>query len=126
MTIVVPGDDRILDQIRKQLSKLVEVFDVHDFSMEARDLVNRELVLCKVSATAEKRNELIQIANVFRARVADIHEDTMIFEATGSESKVQAFLNLMKPFGILEVARSGRVAMAREKHEAPQEVLQIA
>lgn len=126
MTIVAPGDDKILDQIRKQLSKLIEVYEVHDYSMEARELVNRELILCKVNANADNRTELIQIANVFRAHVADVQQDTMIFEATGSEDKISAFLRMLEPYGILEVARGGRVAMARGTQEKAVAVLEVA
>lgn len=126
MTIVAPGDEKILDQIRKQLGKLIEVHDVHDYSMEARDIVNRELVLVKVKSDAQGRTELIQIANIFRAHVADLHQDTMILEVTGSEDKIFAFLRMLEPYGIVEVARGGRVAMARGTQEQVQPTLEIA
>ncbi len=113
MTIVVPGDDKILDQVRKQLGKLVDVHEVQDFSVEAQDIVNRELVLIKIHAEPEKRNDIIQIASIFRARIADVGPQSMIVEATGSENKISGLLKLLTPYGIIEVARSGRVAMAR-------------
>jgi acetolactate synthase-1/3 small subunit len=113
MTIVVPGDDAILDQVRKQLSKLIDVHEVHDFATEDREIVNRELVLCKVKADQVTRSEIVQIANIFRARVCNVGLESMILEATGDEGKIKALLKLMEPFGILEVARGGRVAMAR-------------
>lgn len=115
MTIVVPGDDKILDQVRKQLGKLIDVHDVHDFSMESRDIVDRELVLCKVKAIPAHRGEIVEIANIFRARVADVASETMIIELTGTEEKIRAFLNVVEPYGVLEIARGGRVAMARGK-----------
>jgi len=126
MTIVVPGDDKILDQVRKQLGKLVDVHEVHDFSIETRDIVNRELVLCKVNADASRRAEIIQIADVFRARITDVGPESLIVEATGSETKIQGLLKLLAPYGIIEVARSGRVAMARGDSETLQVVQSIA
>lgn len=113
MTIVVPGDDKILDQVRKQLGKLVDVHEVRDFSMEARDIVDRELVLCKVKADARQRSEIIEIANIFRARIADVSLESIMIEATGSEGKIEAMFKMLEPYGILEAARGGRVAMAR-------------
>ncbi|MBN2329043.1 MAG: acetolactate synthase small subunit [Candidatus Omnitrophica bacterium] len=116
MTIVVPGDDKILDQVRKQLSKLVDVHEVRDFSMEARDIVDRELVLCKVKADAKQRSEIIEIANIFRARIADVSPDSIMIEVTGSEGKIEAMFKMLSPYGILEAARGGHVAMARGMH----------
>jgi acetolactate synthase-1/3 small subunit len=113
MTIVVPGDDNILDQVRKQLGKLIDVHEVHDFSMEDRDTVNRELVLCKVRAERQNRSEIIQIANLFDAKISNVATDTMILEVTGDEESIQSFLEILEPLGILEVARGGHVAMAR-------------
>lgn len=125
MTIVVPGDDKILDQVRKQLGKLIDVHEVHDFSMEARDIVNRELFLCKVKVEPERRTELIEIANIFRARVADISPDSMILEATGSEGKIEALLKILEAYTILEVARGGRVAMARGISNGKSNILSV-
>ena len=113
MTIVVPGDDKILDQVRKQLGKLVDVHEVRDFSMEARDIVDRELVLCKVKADAQQRSEVIEIANIFRARIADVSPESIMIEVTGSEGKIEAMFKMLEPYGILEAARGGQVAMAR-------------
>ena len=112
MTIVVPGDDNILDQVRKQLSKLIDVHEVHDFSMEDRDTVNRELVLCKVQADRSRRAEILQIANLFGAEIINVGTETMILELTGDDERVKSFLEILDPIGILEVARGGRVAMA--------------
>lgn len=123
MTIVVPGDDKILDQVRKQLAKLIDVHEAHDFSIERRDIVNRELVFCKVNADASKRGEILQIAEVFRAHIADIGPESLIVEASGSEEKIKGLLGLLEPYGIIEVARSGRVAMARGKQNSAPNVM---
>ncbi len=113
MTIVCPGDDKILDQVRKQLNKLIDVHECRDFSMEDRDIINRELVLVKVKLSPEQRSKIVEISNIFRAHIADVGIHTMTVEATGSEGKIQAFLKLLAPYEVLEVARGGRVAMAR-------------
>ncbi|RJP26308.1 MAG: acetolactate synthase small subunit [Candidatus Omnitrophota bacterium] len=126
MTIVVPGDDKILDQVRKQLGKLIDVHDVRDFSMETHDIVNRELVLCKVNAEPSQRGDIVEIANIFRARIADVSPQSMIVEATGSENKIAGLLKLLAPYGIIEVARSGRVAMARGNNESIQNARAVA
>ena len=120
MTIIVPGDDRILDQVRKQLGKLIDVHEVHDFAMEHRDIVDRELVLVKVTAEPDKRAEVLDVADVFRFKVVDISPHTAIIEATGSEGKIMGLLRLLEPYGIEEVARGGRVAMARGRNIVPQ------
>ena len=112
MTIVVKGDDRILEQVIKQLNKLVDVIDVTD--LRTGSYVSRELLLIKVKCNARKRTEILEIANVFRAKAVDIGHESLILLITGSEEKVQAFVKLMDPFGILELARTGRVAMLRE------------
>jgi acetolactate synthase-1/3 small subunit len=109
----VPGDDKILDQVRKQLNRLVDVHECEDFSMEDHGIVNRELVLIKVTAHPGKRSEILEVVNVFRARINDIGPENIIVEATGDEGKIKALLNLLSPYGILEVARGGRVAMRR-------------
>ena len=114
MTIVVPGDRRIMDQVRKQLGKLVDVHEVHDFSVEDRDIVDREMVLIKVSAEAgRKRTQILQIADVYRAKIVNLSERSLIVEATGTLDKIDALLRCLEPYGVLEVARAGRVAMAR-------------
>ena len=114
MTIVVPGDNRIMDQVRKQLGKLIDVHEVHDFSIEDRDIVDREMVLIKVSAEeGTKRTEVLQVADVYRAKIVDLSERSLIMEATGTVAKINGLLRCLEPYGILEVARAGRVAMAR-------------
>lgn len=111
MTVVVHGDDRILDQIIKQLNKLVDTIEVIDLTAES--FVERELVMVKVQVSGPQRNEVIAIANIFRAKVVDCSENSVIVEATGSEGKVEAFIDMMRPFGIKELVRTGEIAISR-------------
>ncbi len=110
MTIVVRGDDRTLEQVMKQLNKLIEVIKVSDLSENS---VERELALIKVHAPPAKRSEIIEIANIFRARIVDVARDSFIIEITGDEDKINAFVDLMRQFGIKEMARTGKISMAR-------------
>ena len=112
MTMVVRGDDKVLDQVIKQLDKLVDVIDVRDYPKGS--YVDREIMLVKVSCENGSRTEILEIAAIFRAKIIDIGHKSMIIQITGGEEKVSAFLELMTPFGILEVARTGKVAMLRE------------
>lgn len=114
MTVVVQGDDNVLQQIVNQLNKLVEVIQVLDLTQES--FVERELVLIRADADATRRTELLEIANIFRAKVIDMSMDSVIVEVTGSEDKIGAFIDMIRPFGIRELARSGRLAMARSKN----------
>jgi acetolactate synthase-1/3 small subunit len=111
MTIVVNADDNTLDQVRKQLAKLVEVVGVHDF--KGSSYIERDLALLTVSATQENRGDVIQIATLFRAKVVDVAPDSLVVELAGTEEKIEAFIELMQPFGITELARTGVIAMAR-------------
>ncbi|MFO0843780.1 MAG: acetolactate synthase small subunit [Gemmataceae bacterium] len=111
MTFVVKGDDGVLDQVRKQLDKVVTVVRVHDISSE--DYVERDLMLLKVKATALQRVEISLLVEMFRGRVVDIGIDTMIIEMSGREDKIEAYIELMRPYGIVELARSGRIALVR-------------
>lgn len=112
MTIVTHGDDQIIEQIVKQLHKLIDTIKVIDLTFEP--FVERELVLVKVQSTASTRAEIMQISEIFRAKVVDISPKTVMLEATGSQQKVDAIINMLKPFGIKEMARTGRVALKRE------------
>jgi len=114
MTIVTRGDDQIIEQIIKQLNKVIDTIKVVDLTFES--FVDRELVLVKVSSTAETRPEIMQIAEIFRAKVVDISPRTLTLEATGSQQKVDAIIKMLKPFAIRELARTGRVALKREFH----------
>lgn len=111
MTVVVQGDERVLEQIVKQLNKLVETIEVRDLTCE--DHVERELLLIKVQAGPEQRSEIIEISTIFLAKVVDLGRDAMIVEVTGSSGKVTAFLDMLQPFGILDMVRTGKVAMGR-------------
>lgn len=111
MTIVVDGDDRILEQVTKQLYKLVEVIKIIDITEERA--VERELVLIKVKADANVRAEIVQIVDIFRARIVDIGRNSLIIEATGDSGKIDAIEDSLKPFGIIELVRTGKVAMVR-------------
>ena len=115
MTIVVKGDDRILEQVIKQLDKLIDVIEVTD--LKKGSYVDRELTLIKVKCNSKTRTEVLEITNAFRAKAIDIGHNTLILQITGSEEKVEAFIKLMEPFGILELARTGKVAMLRELNE---------
>jgi len=111
MTFVVHGDDAELEQVRKQLDKIVTVVKVQDISSE--DFVERDLMLIKVRATQGQRMEIILLVEMFRARVVDISKDDVMIEISGKESKIEAFIELMRPYGILELARTGRIALVR-------------
>lgn len=111
ITIVTNGDADILDQIEKQVEKLVDVIDIR--ALDPEDSVYRELILVKVKASPEKRQGLISLTDVFRAKVIDITADSMIIELTGAQSKIDAFMNLLKDYEILELARTGIAGLAR-------------
>jgi acetolactate synthase-1/3 small subunit len=111
MTILLEGDDNVVEQIAKQLYKLIDVIKVFDYSQE--NIVERQLVLIKTKASGLVRSEILQIINIFRSRVVDLSKDTLTVEVTGDEEKVYACLNLLKPYGIIEVLFSGRVVMKR-------------
>ncbi|HUV38086.1 MAG TPA: acetolactate synthase small subunit [Planctomycetota bacterium] len=111
MTIAVHGDEAVLEQIRKQLGKVIDVLKVQDF--QGRDYVQRDLMLIKVSAAPAKRGEIFQLCEVFEGKVVDISPRHVTLEITGPENKVDAFITLMRPYGIREVARTGRIAMLR-------------
>ncbi len=116
MTIVVSGDDSILDQINKQTNKLIDVIRVVDYS--EIPIVERELALIKVDASAAERAEIMQIVDIFHAKIIDISDTTFTIEVTGSLDKVDAIEDLLKPYGIREMVRTGKIAMARGEHTA--------
>lgn len=111
VTFVVMGDDRVLEQVRKQLEKIVTVVRVIDISRE--DFVERDLMLLRVAAPANKRSEILGLVQVFRGRVVDVGSDQIMVEISGQEKKIEAFIELMRPFGICELARTGRIALVR-------------
>jgi len=111
MTIATCGDEQILEQIRKQLSKVIDIVRVYD--MGEVECVDRDLVLIKVNAQPSRRREILEIVELFRGRAVDVSQKELILELSGTEDKVEAFIELMRPFGIKELARTGRIAMAR-------------
>ena len=111
MTIVTRGDDQIIEQVIKQLNKLISVIKVVD--LIEKDFVEREMVLVKVTATAETREEILRVVDIFRGKVIDVGSKTYTIEVTGDEKKINAILALLKPLGIKELVRTGRVAMIR-------------
>lgn len=111
MTFVVHGDDAELEQVRKQLDKVITVVRVDDISTQ--DFVERDLMLVSVSATAAQRTEISLLVEMFRARVVDIGPTSLMLEISGTERKCEAFIELMRPYGILQLARTGRIALVR-------------
>jgi acetolactate synthase I/III small subunit len=112
MTIVTRGDDATLDQIVKQLNKLVNVMEVHDF--RESEFIDRELVLVRVAVDAKSRAEIMQMTDIFRAKIVDVQPKSLTIELTGDEGKIEKFLGLMKTFGVLELSRTGKIALARK------------
>jgi acetolactate synthase I/III small subunit len=111
MTFVVVGDDNVLDQVRKQLEKIVTVVRVDDVS--ASDHVERDLMLIKVATANGTRSEIRELTDVFRGRIVDVAPDMVMIEISGQERKIEAFIEMMRPFGIIELVRTGRIAMVR-------------
>jgi len=111
ITAVMKGDEAQLDLCIKQLRKLVNVVDVIDFT--EGQAVERELVLVKVRASTQTRSEIVQIADIFRAKIVNLSHENLIIELTGTDDKINALISLLEPFGILELARTGRLALKR-------------
>jgi acetolactate synthase-1/3 small subunit len=111
MTIVTRGDDKKIEQITKQLNKLVDIIKVTDLTEEG--FVDRELILVKMNAEPRVREEILRIVEIFRAKVVDVSSATYTVEITGDEGKIKGFLDMLKPLGIKEIVRSGRIAISR-------------
>ncbi len=111
MTIVVRGDDRVLEQVRKQLAKVVAVIKVRDFSGVAH--VERDLMLVRLGVSAERRGPVMDLINIFRGRVVDVSPKSIMVQLTGPEDKIEAFIECCRPYGIKELARTGVIAMTR-------------
>ncbi|MCL2701019.1 MAG: acetolactate synthase small subunit [Phycisphaerae bacterium] len=111
MTIVVIGDNRVLEQVRKQLGKIVTVVKVRDFADV--DFVERDLMLIRIHSAPEKRSEIVQLVGLFRGRVVDVARTSVVVELSGTEEKLEAFIDLARPYGIRELARTGVIAMQR-------------
>ena len=112
MTIVADGDEKTLEQVKKQLNRLIDVIKVIDLTGE--DFVDRELVLMKVKVDSKNRSEILQIADTFQAKIDDVKKETTVVEVTGDQNKIRSFMEIMKPFGIVEIVRTGRIAMGRK------------
>ena len=119
MTIVVIGDDRILEQVRKQLEKLITTVRVRDF--KDTDYIERDLLLLRIHVLPEKRPEVLAIVNLFRGRVVDVSRSSVMVELAGPEAKLEAFIDLVRPYGIRELARTGVIAMQRGKTSTDRE-----
>ena len=115
MTVVVDGTAQSVEQVRKQLEKIIEVVKVSDITED--NLVARELALVKVKATPQTRSEIIQIVDIFRANIVDVAPGSVVVEVTGDEDKIDSLFNLLEGFGIKEMARTGRIAMGRGAKE---------
>lgn len=111
ITIVVNGDSRVIDQVVNQLSKLVDVIKIVDLT--SVDSLERELVLIKVRATPEKRSDIVDIVDIFRARIVDVNRETMVIELTGSQDKIDALCEVLKDHGIIEIVRTGKIMISR-------------
>lgn len=111
MTFVVVGDDHILEQVRAQLLKLVTVVSVEDLS--ERPYVECDLMLIRIGTKKLPRSNALELAQIFRANVVDVHSDSLMIEVSGKESKIEAFIDVMRPFGIIDMVRTGRIALAR-------------
>jgi acetolactate synthase-1/3 small subunit len=114
MTVVVAGDDRTLDQVCKQLAKVVAVVDVSDYQNVA--YVDRDLMLIRIAAPPQRRPEIVELVNLFRGRVVDVAHTSLTIELSGPEEKLEAFIDLVEPHGVLELARTGVIAMRRGQH----------
>jgi acetolactate synthase-1/3 small subunit len=119
MTIVVVGDDRVVEQVRKQLAKVVPVVKVQDFAGEP--VVARDLMLISVSAPPEKRPEILSLIEMFKGKVVDLGQKFIMVEVSGPEAKIEAFISACKPYGIKSVARTGTIAMPRQTKPEPRE-----
>ena len=113
MTIVVRGDDTVLEQVTKQLNKLVDVIDIQDFRDD--EFVDRELLLLRVNVSTKTRGDVMQICDIFRAKIIDVQHKNVSIEITGNESKIGKFLMLMEPFGIIDLTRTGKVDLSRKQ-----------
>ena len=112
ITMVVPGDEKVVEQLIKQLYKLISVLKVQDISQQP--CVERELMLIKINANASNRAEIIQVAQIFRARVVDLAEEALTLEVVGDPGKIVAIIQMLTKFGIREIARTGKIALVRE------------
>ncbi len=118
ITLVVKGDDVIIEQIMKQLNKLVDVIKVNDLTED--EFIDRELALIKVRSDGKTRSEIMQVVDIFRGKIVDVAPQSLTVEVTGTEDKVQGMMDLLREFGIREVVRSGKIAISRDKKTIPR------
>ena len=114
MTIVVDGDDKTIEQVKKQLNRLIDVISIQDLTKEEH--LDRELVFCKVTVTPKTRAQLVEIAETLKAEVADVGAKTMTIQLVGDPTKVKSLIELVKPYGIQEIVRTGRIAISRDSN----------
>ncbi|MBU0759649.1 MAG: acetolactate synthase small subunit [Candidatus Omnitrophica bacterium] len=112
MTIVADGDERTLEQVKKQLNRLIDVVKVIDLTAE--DFVDRELVLAKVRMNNKNRSEILHVADTFQAKIDDAKKENVVIEVTGDQNKIKSFIEMMRSFGIVEIVRTGRIAISKE------------
>ena len=112
MTIVVDGDEKTIEQVKKQLNRLIDVISIQDLTKEEH--LDRELILCKVQVSLKTRTELVEIAETLKAEVADVGTKTLTILLVGDQTKVKTLLELVKPYGVKEIARTGRIALSRD------------
>ena len=112
MTIVVDGDEKTLEQVKKQLNRLIDVIKVIDLTGE--DFIDRELVLVRVAIDEKNRPEILQIIDTFQAKMVDVKKDSAVIEFSGDQGKIKSFMEILKPFGLIEIVRTGRIAMGRQ------------
>lgn len=124
VTLVVHGDDWVMEQMVKQLNRVVDVIKVVDLTEE--DYIEREMILVRVNADSPDRAEILRIADIFRAKVVDLTHRTYTLEVTGAEDKIQALLELLRPFGIKELVRTGRIAIGRANKSLPRKPERVA
>ncbi|MCD6318517.1 acetolactate synthase small subunit [Candidatus Aerophobetes bacterium] len=113
ITMVVPGDDQLIEQVIKQLRKLIDVIKVVDLTQ--KETITRELVMVRVSARGRDRDEIMRLVEIFRARIVDVHSGSFTIEITGTEEKINGILTLLRPFGVKKLLRTGKIAMVREE-----------
>jgi acetolactate synthase I/III small subunit len=122
MTFVVEGDEKVLEQVRKQLEKIVTVVRAVDY--KSQEIVERDLMLLKISTPPGKRTEVKELTEIFRGRIVDVGEDSVMIELSGQESKLDAFIDLVRPHGIIELVRTGRIALSRTTSLSVDQALQ--
>lgn len=124
VTLVVHGDDWVMEQVVKQMNRLIDVIKVVDLTEE--DFVEREMILVRLNAESPSRAEILRIADIFRAKIVDVTHRTYTLEASGDEDKIRALLELLRPFGIQEFVRTGRIAIARASKASPRKLERVS